>query len=419
MGLLKKLKGIKITRGRFILGLGVLAALGIVGLYGIVSYTTIGPQYCLGCHATGETLDMSVKSLVHPESVGCYECHATPGKLVAMEYRHLFRADAERINPNCLRCHEDILTDARRNYKYNPLEIKIPHRFHVETVGARCTDCHANIAHDWEQPQTNRPTMESCYQCHTITKTACGMCHPKGTAVRPKQKEIYRSECRRCHGGFEVKPLKVYGIEFPHLRHLERPITCSTCHSNAQKHGEILKSRAECLSCHHRQVEAPCQTCHERQRGFKRGQALGEEKAQPGLMAELQCIACHQKIQEGHRLSDVKATCVGCHGEGYDMLIAGLQGEIALALRATGNQLAYLRALVKPEAPGPASEAMAFAGEAERYLKVIERDGSRGFHNQAYALKLIERAKEKLERAERLLGVRPASLEKQARVRVR
>ncbi|MFQ6110981.1 MAG: hypothetical protein ACE5LX_03000, partial [Nitrospinota bacterium] len=196
-------------------------------------------------------------------------------------------------------------------------------------------------------------------------------------------------------------------------------ITCSTCHSNSRNHGEILKSRAECLSCHHRKVEAPCQTCHERQREFKRGQAMAEEKAQPGYMAELECIACHQKIQEGHRLSDVKATCVGCHGEGYDMLIEGLQGEIALAVRAIRNQLAYLRAIVKPGASGPVRDAIAFVEEAEGYLSVIERDGSQGFHNQAYASELIERAKKKLGQARRLLGVRPASLEKQAMVRTR
>ncbi len=94
-----------------------------------------------------------------------------------------------------------------------------------------------------------------------------------------------------------------------------------------------------------------------------------------------------------------------------------MQEEVALTVRSTKNQLAYLRALIEPGAPGPAREVLDLIEEAEGYLGAIERDGSRGFHNQTYAGELIERAKEKLGQARKLLGVSPASLEKQAMMR--
>jgi len=84
------------------------------------------------------------------------------------------------VNPNCIRCHENITkTNEQIGFKTNPLNIKIPHMFHIEDVGAICTDCHANISHDKEEPQTNRPRMENCFQCHEKedSREACLICH--------------------------------------------------------------------------------------------------------------------------------------------------------------------------------------------------------------------------------------------------
>ena len=169
-------KIVLIPGGLFILVLGALPLLGIA------NFTTTNPAYCLNCHATGETPDMGKKSLVHPsyDKVKCVDCHAKPGQLVIAEgYRGGFTAEAERVSPNCMRCHEKIISNEQKDFKYNVNNIRIPHEFHVKTVGALCTNCHRNVAHDFREPQTNRPQMEYCRQCHSPTDD-CMKCHPSG-----------------------------------------------------------------------------------------------------------------------------------------------------------------------------------------------------------------------------------------------
>lgn len=157
----------------------VLASLPLLG---VANYTTTNPSFCLSCHATGETPDMSRRSLVHPgyDKVKCVDCHAKPGQvLIAEGYRGGFKAEPERVSPNCLRCHQNMITDEQVDFKFNVNNVRIPHRFHIDTVGAYCTDCHRNIAHDFGEPQTNRPRMSYCMQCHQPTDT-CMKCHPAG-----------------------------------------------------------------------------------------------------------------------------------------------------------------------------------------------------------------------------------------------
>jgi hypothetical protein len=50
---------------------------------------------------------------------------------------------------------------------------------------------------------------------------------------------------------------------FSHRRH--RNISCQTCHDTSDRHGGLLvRTRAECMACHHRvsPPPAPCAACH-------------------------------------------------------------------------------------------------------------------------------------------------------------
>jgi len=149
---------------------------GIASFIVLEQYTTSQRQFCMTCHYKQAHSEFWRSSKVHPENVKCPQCHAKPDEFIPRGYS----AHSERVNPNCIRCHKDIpKTNEQKGFKTNPLNIKIPHKFHIEEVGAKCTDCHSNIAHDKQNPTTNRPKMTTCFDCHEEedSKKSCLKCH--------------------------------------------------------------------------------------------------------------------------------------------------------------------------------------------------------------------------------------------------
>lgn len=163
--------------------IAAVAAIPMVGIPGVVlaHYTTSNPEFCLTCHATGETPDRSIPSNVHPafSQVGCVDCHAKPGQVVFEGYVKGFQAEPERVSGNCIRCHSDMPTRTdQTGFRFNVQNIPINHQAHLDR-GATCVTCHSNVAHDTEVPKTNRPRMENCFACHSQT-TSCTKCHTSG-----------------------------------------------------------------------------------------------------------------------------------------------------------------------------------------------------------------------------------------------
>ena len=167
--------------------LGGLALMAIPAVSALPRYTTSSSAYCSSCHGTGDIPDRTIASEVHPgfDQVTCVDCHGKPGQIVYEGYRKGFMAEPERVGPSCLRCHEEIAgRNDQADFKFNVMDIKVPHKLHAE-MGARCVDCHANVAHDLKEPQTNRPRMEYCAQCHAATTEACTKCHGAGVPPGP------------------------------------------------------------------------------------------------------------------------------------------------------------------------------------------------------------------------------------------
>jgi nitrate/TMAO reductase-like tetraheme cytochrome c subunit len=163
---------------------GIAIILLVTGVSWLPRYTTSNPDFCLSCHSTGETPDRSPQSLVHPtyDMVSCTDCHAKPGPIPILDgYQDGYSADPERVNDNCRRCHGGIADKKEVEFEHNEYDIRIPHKFHLEVVGAQCTDCHRNIAHEMISPATNRPHMDYCFQCHTTPQSrTCTKCHVEG-----------------------------------------------------------------------------------------------------------------------------------------------------------------------------------------------------------------------------------------------
>lgn len=168
---------------------GIALILGFNVAMSLPRFSTSNPTFCLTCHGTGETPDKSVQSNVHPSYsvVTCTDCHAKPGFAGVIDgYREGFSANPARVSANCQRCHGNIGERDPSTYKYNVMNIRIPHKFHIEAVGAQCTDCHTNVAHDLSDKGSNRPQMDYCFRCHTSPAGAsaaasdgkfCAKCH--------------------------------------------------------------------------------------------------------------------------------------------------------------------------------------------------------------------------------------------------
>ncbi|MDP2662767.1 MAG: c-type cytochrome [Dehalococcoidia bacterium] len=180
---------------------------------GLARYTTSSSEYCLSCHGVGDTPNRAVKSLVHPgfDRVSCVDCHAKPGQIVYEGYVGGFAAEPERVSANCARCHEAMpLRNDTQGFKFNFNNINITHKSHLDR-GATCASCHSNVAHDLVTPQTNRPRMEACNTCHSVTDS-CTKCHvngpPSGVAPVPAPdpgtetdgRILYMRTCSACHG---------------------------------------------------------------------------------------------------------------------------------------------------------------------------------------------------------------------------
>jgi len=164
----------KLPRRTWALIIAILLILAAIPALGLMRFTTNHPFFCLSCHRNLETPQMWLPSRSHPESVTCTDCHTRPGEIIP---RKFFASDEVMTN-NCLRCHPTIPRGEQVDLP-NIRIVKISHKLHAEKK-ALCIECHRNLEHDTLSPRTNRPRMETCYQCHQAhpRTQACDVCHP-------------------------------------------------------------------------------------------------------------------------------------------------------------------------------------------------------------------------------------------------
>jgi nitrate/TMAO reductase-like tetraheme cytochrome c subunit len=376
----------------------ILAGVAVFGA--IAKYTTGTPEFCMSCHARQGNIDFLASSTRHPKEVTCPQCHGDHTVLIARD----FKADDARVNANCRRCHTEVLRQepTKRN---NPLKIIMNHQFHLEDLGAQCTDCHRNVSHDKFTPVTNRPRMEFCLQCHEANRETCSTCHTKGYLNPPKHATARRSVCSKCHPKFEDKEIAIYNIEFSHRRHLAKAIDCNKCHSNVEKHGTITRARSECIECHHSQPIAKCKNCHGLQRSLYSGHLsrFGVGKADPNPMyGKVDCISCHD-IKKPHSVATVSVQCVACHGDGYAEMLTVQKAEIDEKLKAVLASIEKLerRITIARSARKPVKEIKSLVARARERAELVKK--AKGIHNPILASEVLEHANRYIGRADKLL----------------
>jgi hypothetical protein len=220
----------------------------------------------------------------------------------------------------------------------------------------------------------------------------------------PKTAEVSHSECSKCHKGFEDAKIKIYDLPFPHRKHIARILNCDVCHASGEEHGKILKTRVECLRCHH-QSASNCTKCHDIQVRFIQGEALGEKESLPDVMAEgVKCVECHATISQGHSPAEVKRTCEQCHEARYGGMPDGWQKEVSSQMRKLKLSLEALKDQRKLVSDPERRKVEALTKEVEESLRVIGEDKSQGAHNFVYTKRLMSEAEKKVLTAKTLIS---------------
>lgn len=201
------------------------------------------------------------------------------------------------------------------------------------------------------------------------------------------------SECKNCHYGQEEVEVEVFDIPFSHNTHVvAQEIQCSQCHSNMQKHGELIIMQDECLSCHHRQEEAECAKCHSLQAGIYDGTTEFAAEIMPDLMYEegVECLSCHggtdkpiQKVTE--------ESCFDCHDSDYEGLLTEWQSTTEESLSEIADALKHVKV------DNLTTSQQAKIERVRSGIIGIEKDGSQGVHNIALVERLLDEFSEIVE----------------------
>lgn len=201
------------------------------------------------------------------------------------------------------------------------------------------------------------------------------------------------TQCSNCHQGIEEINTSIFGLKFPHKKHLiEQNIQCDTCHSNVRKHGEFIATKQSCASCHHKDPSKDCTSCHQLQKTFYEGGLLDEKEVPGDIMFEAgaECTDCHLDDQDNIFRPDAKK-CLDCHDEGYEETFTEWQQsvkELSTSLRSMIN------AKKKLKLSGQEHKTLL---ETERTLQSIMFDGSSGIHNYMYIEEVLTNLKKRLD----------------------
>jgi hypothetical protein len=170
----------------------------------------------------------------------------------------------------CSDCHADL--DKSFKAGEHPT-LLFTHDMHFGIGVSDCAACH--VANTHEPDRINRPTMVTCYQCHTLEEDArapgeCSLCHPADmdpepethlaanwtSVLHPEAAKENPFDCATCHQQQFCN--SCHGLQLPHpddfegTEHaelfFEDPELCDTCHPR-----EPLVEREECDTCHHPQ----------------------------------------------------------------------------------------------------------------------------------------------------------------------
>ena len=197
------------------------------------------------------------------------------------------------------------------------------------------------------------------------------------------------SKCQNCHYGQESKKVEVFDINFDHATHIQNDnLSCLSCHSHQNTHGETIITRDACLSCHHSQGETDCVKCHQIQTHLYDGTLEISDVILPDIMYDsgVECKDCHE--DEDMIISkEFAQNCNNCHDEEYDSLMQEWQDETGLKIVEIKNSLSNFVYYDLDKVSRQKIDSIKYG------IEKIERDNSLGVHNIEMTTRLLDKYK--------------------------
>ncbi len=189
--------------------------------------------------------------------------------------------------------------------------------------------------------------------------------------------ELIPSDCNNCHYGIEEVTSTVFNLTFKHKQHVvDAKIKCASCHSNRSKHGTMIMGKGECLTCHHEDIEQPCESCHQIQAELHNATIdLGGKITAKFLHTEkVSCRDCHE-TPSGYILRTNRNACIGCHSNVYPQYIDEWKADTKREIQRLSDILEKKRALDLRQSQ------LDVLNKISAGLEKLVRENSWGVHN--------------------------------------
>jgi len=239
-----------------------------------------------------------------------------------------------------------------------------------------CQECHAEIYEMWEESNhgtairqivNQAPSVTDCSGCHsTIGSEAIQKSTPVDNAEKNR---FHKASCLACHSK--------RGTEFDHRLVMDPEKLCDVCHAQRAIFWGKGARGIEDSRIYHSGV--PCVGCHMTE-GNHKMQVLRPDD--PGLTEERldTCTGCHMDNNREARVEQIQEYQL-TYEESIPPLLADM-GAIEAALEKTPDLLdAALKSRLE---------------DVKANLSLLEKDGSRGFHNFVFFLEISSLASRNL-----------------------
>lgn len=417
---------------RALLALAVIVGGGLILVNGAFMVVSRYPKVCLMCHYMDPYYDQWQASSHH--DVTCVRCHPlNPAFITVNTLKYLTdsynpRPIADVPDRSCLSegCHEERVARGEVLYKD---AVHFDHAAHVGSskrgIELRCTSCHGQIVQG----------------AHiAVTEKVCFLCHFMGVAEGTSL-----TGCTSCHGT-PTQTVEHAGFSFNHESYLKAGVQCSQCHLKvAEGDGAVPPERCfqchveragsysdpdrvhkihieghgiDCFKCHEQithgeirmisALEVTCENCHENlhmpQKEMYMGTGARGVHDIPSRMfaAQVTCDGCHtHRVPAGasefgeESLEAERASCVACHGEGYDLMLDDWIKVVDGAVKKVGPELEATSRAVRSQGESPELKALL---DQATYDYDFVKEG-RGVHNVEYAVRLLKRTEDVLDEA--------------------
>jgi nitrate/TMAO reductase-like tetraheme cytochrome c subunit len=326
---------------------------------------------CKGCHVFHEEKGQLVKSsTLRASGASCESCHGKGFARLQKDWTQAAAAKLETLRAIYERAGREIR--GSRHAKAAEAKALLDEAgFNIDIV-ERGKSVH-NITYSQELIAAAWGRINDALRLVNSAYTPDKIAFPAGAASNP---------CLTCHSGIEEIKKSVFGLKFPHKSHLVvQNLACSTCHSNARTHGELVATKQTCAGCHHQDPKKDCASCHALQEALYEGGTIDGIAVDKDMMAEagVDCAGCHVDAKKAVVRPD-GGKCVECHGKAD-------YGKTFAEWQATVNRLTVdLEAALREARKAALSEEQKkVVQRTEDFLKKMTVDGAWAAHNYVFA----------------------------------